>query len=71
MVCTLLVDSIGTPFSSFTYEDPNFVKKNKQSDQIRFFAVQLPSFLLEGGEGRLFLQYMDRSYWESTEIGRD
>lgn len=53
MVWTLLVDSIGTPFSSFTYEDANFVKKTKQSDQISFFAVQLPSWK-EGREGFFF-----------------
>lgn len=55
MVWTLLVDRIGTPFSSFTHEHRNFVKKKKkQSNQTRFLLSSYHTFLPLGvreGEG--------------------
>lgn len=66
MVWTLLVDNIGTPFSSLTHEDANFVKR--QPNQVRIFAGQLFSF--HCGGGFVFFLYMDHSCLESTEFGR-
>lgn len=65
MVWTLLVDNIGTPFSSSTHEDANFVKR--QPNQINIYAGQQPSF--HWGKGVIFfLLCMDRQLLGKNRI---
>lgn len=66
MVWMLLVDNIGTPFSSFTHEDPNFVKGSR----IRLESLLTSYPLSTVGEDLFFFLYMDHSCWRSTEFGR-